>query len=157
MIIDENLDSIPYIGCEMASIQPRSKDEFTGTLVVDGDSYDVSITRDMRFGEEDRVCARVSLVDEANRRAIDRYALWVAQKATEDATWCNVKVDLRDGETAYMRTWTHDFPDDGGMDKFLESAAAFIHSNIFDLRAAAESSTCGEQIVFDDEFDLSLL
>ena len=149
-MIIKSYDEVPYITCTAADIRPERKGEFSGTLETSDGFYDVSITRDEHRGETDRVWARVRLMTEVEKSEVDHYATGIAEKAFADPAWDRVKVDLRDGETAYMRTWTHDFPDGAGMDEFLLQAAAFIEKNMDELRTMAN-------VASDGGFDFSSL
>ena len=44
-----------------------------------------------------------------------------------------MKVDLRDGETSYMQTWTRDYPDDEAMDRFVEECKSFIQDHFDEI------------------------
>lgn len=156
-MIIKSYSDIPYGTCQAARIRPKGKGKFSGSLCVGGVSYDVSITRDEDHGEQDRVWARVRLVEDVSSGVVDSYAISVAEKALADDEWSRLKVDLRDGETAYMRTWTHDFPDDHGMDSFLSEAARFIESHIGELFGLNPSGCHCVDFATEDDFDLSVL
>ena len=145
-MIIKSYDDAPFSTCTEASLLPERKGEFSGTLFACGEDFRVSVTREERRGELERVWARVKIIEEVPKSEVDRYAIAVAEKSLADHAWDQVKVDLRDGETAYMRTWTLGFPDDAGMDEFLRQAKSFIEDNLDTLRELAGTDDVGFDI-----------
>lgn len=150
-MIISSYNEIPYGTCQVAQIRPEGKGKFSGTLTVEGIPYGVFITRDVRRGVDERVWARVTITKEVSAAAIDVYASAIAEKALSSDEWGRVKVDLRDGETAYMRTWTHDLPNDRDIDAFLAEAARFIGAHIQEHYSLTTAAQTREADFFDDE------
>ncbi|WP_350454158.1 hypothetical protein [Slackia heliotrinireducens] len=157
MIINSYND-IPYFSCKAAEIRPENKTDHFGTFVAAGESFTIKIVNahsdDERFP---RVWARVELIDKVAKDRVDDYACKVAAKAIADPAFAPVKVDLRDGETAYMKTWTCRYPDDEAMDAFIMQAKDFIEAHIGELRAlSAPAKTPPDDLPFLEDL-LSLI
>ena len=157
MLLDSYND-IPYINCTAAKIRPKDKTGHSGTFEAAGETFTIKIVNarddDERFP---RVWARVELIDKVAKDRVDDYACEVAAKAIADPAFAPVKVDLRDGETAYMKTWTCRYPDDEAMDAFIMQAKDFIEAHIGELRAlSAPAKTPPDDLPFLEDL-LSLI
>lgn len=130
---DRHCDEIPYSTCKVASLVRKSMFDFFGLLEVSGAQYSVYIYRNEKSGEQIFVRADVILSVLTHTDFIDHFAMAVAEKASSDEAWSNVKVDLSTGGTRFVRSWTHDFPNDRGIDAFLSEAAVFIEEHIDEL------------------------
>lgn len=150
MIIDKHAD-IPFTTCKNAYIRPKDETDFSGMMHVDGERYLVAITRVMDAKRDiPRVWARVEILDSLSGEAKLELAKKAATQGRKDPAWEPVKVDLRNGRTAFMKTWTHGYPDDAAMDAFLADAKRFIEQHGGELNA---SSPLEQQIDIDDLLD----
>lgn len=150
MILD-SYNEIPYYSCNSAMIRPKNKKEYTGKFAVGSESFTVKIISSYDDGEPiPRVWARIKLVDSVPGACIDDYACSIAAKSQIDPSFIPVKVDLRDGETAYMKTWTYDYPNDEVMDAFIKQSIAFIEAHLHELRSmSSPTSTTGLEDLLD--------
>lgn len=136
-MIISSYDDIPYFTCKSAEIRPKSKTEYSGRFEVEGKTFTINILDERNEKESvSRVWARVGLVKQKPEGEVTRFALDIAEKQKTDPSFVPVKVDLRDGETSYMQTWTRDYPDDGAMDSFIEGCKSFIRDHFDEIEGA---------------------
>lgn len=145
-MIIESYNDIPYFTCKSAEIRPKSKEEYSGRFEVAGKEFTVNITDERDNGKQiSRVWARVGLVGRKPKNEVVSFALYVAAKQKDDPDFVPVKVDIRDGEAAFMKTWTLDYPDDRAMDCFIEECKSFIRAHFKEL-SGVESSQSSQGI-----------
>lgn len=147
MIID--FATQPYYHCAEAIIRPSGPNQFTGRLFLrTGKSFEIEITQTLQnYKYMPYVQAKVRLFDHLSidDNNIDDFAKFIAKRAfCGDELFRYVKVDLRDGEMIFQKTWTRDFPDDEAIDEFLAKARGFAERYL-----AVDSNT----IVLQDEED----
>ena len=136
-MIISSYDDIPYFTCKSAEIRPKSKTEYSGRFEVEGKAFTINILDERNEKESvSRVWARVDLVKQKPEGEVIRFALDIAEKQKTDPAFIPVKVDLRDGETSYMQTWTRDYPDDEAMASFIEGCKSFIRDHFDEIEGA---------------------
>ena len=134
-MIFESFEKVPYGTCKVATIRPEDPGVFKGSITIGNSAYPsyyaVEIVHDGDTLKPSCVLARVILYCPwfENRDVLNGYARLVAKESLEgDERWKNVKVNLRDGVTAYVRKWNGIAPGDRLMDEFLAEATGFITS-----------------------------
>lgn len=125
IIRDANV--FPYMDCSRASLLPETKGSLFGIVAEDGFTCLVTIGFDeLHVTVRVRPCAPFGNPMPAAMRA--------AQRARDDSAWEPLRVDVNDGEVAYVRKWTHHLPDTAEMDAFLDGAIAFLKEHEREIR-----------------------
>lgn len=133
-MIISSYDDIPYFTCKSAEIRPKSKTEYSGRFEAEGKTFTINILDERNEKKSvSRVWARIGLVKQKPEGKAIRFALDIAAKQKTDPAFIPVKVDLRDGETSYMQTWTRNYPDDEAMDRFVEACKSFIQDHFDEI------------------------
>ena len=152
-MIYESFDEVPYGTCRIATIRPEDPGVFKGTLVLGRLEYPVEIVHVGDMLKPSRVLARVilNIPRYESHSRVNSYAKLVAARALEgDERWGNVKVNLRDGTTAYVRKWSSWIPDNESMDMFLAEVAGFIVGSA-DEFSDMEHNAKSDDIVIGEE------